>query len=257
MKLARILAVSLIGLTMSCASSPTNDLPLEEQEAALDTPLLHAWGDYHWYKASSSPLQLKLSRNLSPAWWSYLDEASRDWNVSSVLDTTVIQGTANPRRCQPTLGRIEVCNSTYGKNGWLGLASIWLSKGHIVQGIVQVNDSYFNTARYNTVAYRRLVMCQEVGHMFGIGHQDENQTNTNLGSCMDYSSNPAGPPSNEHPNTLDYELLELIYAHNHATVAASSVNVLSETGQPHGHSDDIQRIGRDEYIVTHILRADD
>jgi hypothetical protein len=213
MKLARILAISLIGLTVSCASGPTDDIPLEEQTAALDTSPLHAWGTYHWHKASSAPLQLTLHRNLSPGWWSYLDEASYDWSLSNVLDTSVVQGTINPRRCQPTLGRIEVCNAGYGKNGWLGLASIWLSKGHIVQGVVQVNDTYFNTARYNTVAYKRLVMCQEVGHMFGIGHQDENHTNTNLGSCMDYSANPEGPPSNEHPNALDYELLELIYAH--------------------------------------------
>ena len=50
----------------------------------------------------------------------------------------------------------------------------------------------------------------EVGHAFGLDHQDENQTNANLGSCMDYTNSPG---TNQHPNAHDYEQLELIYAH--------------------------------------------
>jgi hypothetical protein len=73
-----------------------------------------------------------------------------------------------------------------------------------------VNDTYFNTPQYNTVAWRNLVMCQEVGHAFGLDHQDENMTNPNLGSCMDYTNSPN---SNQHPNPHDYEQLELIYGH--------------------------------------------
>ena len=56
-------------------------------------------------------------------------------------------------------------------------------------------------------------MCQEVGHTFGLDHQDEIFDNPNLGTCMDYTSSPLGPPSNEHPNQHDYNQLELIYAH--------------------------------------------
>jgi hypothetical protein len=119
-----------------------------------------------------------------------------------------------------------VCNSTYGNNGWLGIASIWISGGHITQGIAKMNDTYFNTATYNTPAWRRLVMCQEIAHDFGLAHQDEGFGNPNLGSCMDYTSNPAGPPSNEHPNQHDYDQLMSIYGgHNDTTttVAAASL----------------------------------
>ena len=56
-------------------------------------------------------------------------------------------------------------------------------------------------------------MCQEIAHDFGLDHQDENFNNANLGSCMDYTSDPDGPPSNEHPNQHDYAQLESIYAH--------------------------------------------
>lgn len=56
-------------------------------------------------------------------------------------------------------------------------------------------------------------MCQEIGHTFGLDHQDEDFNNPNLGTCMDYTSDPDGPPSNEHPNAHDYEQLEAIYSH--------------------------------------------
>ncbi len=64
-------------------------------------------------------------------------------------------------------------------------------------------------------------MCQEVGHTFGLDHQDTTFDNPNLGSCMDYTNDPDGgaggasqtDPSNEHPNTHDYDQLVTIYTH--------------------------------------------
>jgi hypothetical protein len=84
-----------------------------------------------------------------------------------------------------------------------------------------MNDTYFNTASYNTPAWKRLVMCQEVAHTFGLDHQDEAFDNANLGTCMDYTNDPDGgaggavanDPSNEHPNAHDYAELESIYGH--------------------------------------------
>ena len=87
------------------------------------------------------------------------------------------------------------------------------TEDHIVRGYVQLNDSYFNSPTYNTPEWRNLVMCQEVGHTLGLDHQDENSSNPNLGSCMDYTNNPLGPPDNEHPNTHDHDQLVTIYSH--------------------------------------------
>jgi len=184
----------------------------------------HLWANFHWAR-TSNPFTLKLGDNVTSAWDSYLATASSDWTVSSVLNTDVVTGGSNPRNCRATLGRVEVCNSKYGNNGWLGIASIWASGDHIVQGTVKVNDTYFSMAFYNTPAWRRLVMCQEVGHTFGLDHQDVNNTNGNLGSCMDYTSNPAGPPNNEHPNQHDYDQLVSIYSHldSSTTISASSL----------------------------------
>ena len=65
--------------------------------------------------------------------------------------------------------------------------------------------------------------CQEIAHDFGLDHQDENFNNPNLGSCMDYTSDPDGPPSNEHPNSHDFEQLDAIYSHLDGTTTVGSV----------------------------------
>lgn len=190
----------------------------------------HSWGDYHWGR-TANPFTLKLGDNISGAWepvgtTSYLQKASTDWSTSAVLDTTVVPGRSD-RRCRATSGQAEVCAAKYGFNGWLGLASIWASGNHITQGTVKMNDSYFNTSTYNTPAWRQFVMCQEVGHVFGLDHQDTNFDNTNNGSCLDYTSNPA---SNVQPNAHDYEQLGLIYS-SHPDVTPT-VSASSTTGNP-------------------------
>lgn len=192
----------------------------------------HSWGGYHWAR-TNNPFTLKLGDNVSNVWDSYLAEASTDWSASSVLDTTVVAGNGG-KNCRPTAGRIEVCNRKYGNNGWLGLAQIWISGSHITQALAKMNDTYFTTPSYNTPAWKRLVMCQEIAHGFGLDHQDEAFANSNLGTCMDYTSDPDGPPSNEHPNAHDYEMLESIYAHvdGFSTVDESASVTPSRGGKP-------------------------
>ena len=196
----------------------------------------HSWGPYHWAR-TANPFTLKLGDNVSTVWDGHLATASADWSVSSVLDTTIVAGQFN-RNCKPKSGRVEVCNKTYGNNGWLGIASIWISGSHITQGTVKVNDTYFNSSPYNTPAWRQFVMCQEVGHTFGLDHQDENFNDANLGTCMDYTNDPDGgvggasstDPSNEHPNAHDYAQLETIYGH-----PDTFTTVGQTVSQPHGN----------------------
>lgn len=177
----------------------------------------HSWAGMHW--ARSTTLTIRLGDNLTTAWDPYLRSASVDWTKSVPIDTLVQLGSRSPYSCSPTYGRVEVCNYRYGTNGWLGIASVWTQYGHIVQGTVRLNDTYFVSASYNTPAWRRFVMCQEIGHTFGLDHQDENHSNVNLGSCMDYTNDPTGTKgtngtkSNEHPNAHDYDQLNSIYAH--------------------------------------------
>ena len=190
----------------------------------------HSWGGYHWAR-QSNPFTLKLGDNVGAAWDSILSTTSSDWSQSTVLDTTIVTGSANPRNCRPTTGRVEVCDATYGYNGWVGVAQIWLQSGtkHIAQGTVKLNDSYFNTSTYNTTAWRNMVSCQEVGHTLGLDHQDTNFDNPNLGTCMDYTNDPS---TNQHPNKHDYDELVTIYSHLDSTTTVSQ-SVVSSPGESH------------------------
>jgi hypothetical protein len=225
----RRVAVGLaaFGLALTASSSSAN----------------HAWGNYHWAR-TANPFTLLVGDNVNSTWDPYLNEAISDWSASSVLNLTKVPGGSRPKNCRPTTGRIEACNANYGNNGWLGIAQIWASGSHITQAITKVNDTYFNTATYNTPAWRRLVMCQEIAHDFGLDHQDENFNNGNLGSCMDYTSDPDGPPSNEHPNAHDMDQLETIYAHVDSTTTVGSMGLPDGPGASQGDLDHPSQWGR-------------
>lgn len=178
---------------------------------AVSTFADHSWGNYHWER-SSNPVQLTLGDNFAnPEWMSHFIAAIADWNQSKVLSLTAVPGATSPRRCKAATGAIEVCSDTYGNNGWLGIAGISVSGDHIVSAYSKMNDTYYCPGcSYDTPAWRQFVMCQEIGHDFGLDHQDENFNNANLGTCMDYTNNPS---SNQTPNQHDYQQLESIYAH--------------------------------------------
>ncbi len=228
----------------------------------------HSWGSYHWAR-TSNPFTLQLGDNLTSNWDTHLSTASGDWSTSSVLDTVIVAGQGG-KTCKATTGRVEVCNKTYGRNGWLGIAQIYLSGEHITKGITKMNDTYFSTSYYNTAAWRQLVMCQEVGHTFGLDHQDENHDNPNLGTCMDYTSNPE---SNQHPNAHDYAQLESIYTHlDSMTTVSQSLSLVgknqnvdpgddaSSWGQlvrKNGRAAVYERdLGHGDRLLTHVFYAE-
>jgi len=225
----------------------------------------HSWGNYHWAR-TANPFTLKLDQNLTSTWTSYLAVASSDWTASSVLNTTVQTGSFGSKTsCTPTTGHVEVCNASYGSTGWLGIASISVNGSHITAAYVKLNDTYFNTSTYNTGPWRQLVTCQEVGHTFGLAHQDENFNNANLNTCMDYTNSPS---SNQHPNTHDYNQLVTIYSHldstNTPTLAAGPVNAsnnpaawgrLADGTAGHGGALYVRDYGHGQMVFTHVLWA--
>jgi len=193
----------------------------------------HSWSGYHWAR-TQNPFALKVGDNVSSAWDVHLDTAIADWSTSVVLDLTEVAGGTTARQCKPTNGRVEVCNAAYGRNGWLGLAQIWLSGGHISQGLAKMNDTYFSMAQYNNKNEKLHVMCQEVGHTLGLGHQSESRTS--LDTCMDYYYNTSDEDiKSTHPNTHDYDLLKIIYSHFDPT---TTVDQTSGTAAGRSGTDD-------------------
>ena len=184
----------------------------------------HAWGKYHWDISTNDSIDapLALGNNLTLLWDYSLVNSSADWN-NSVLQNGIVSGAGNAN-CGPVAGGVEVCNDHYGENGWLGIASIWATRGksnHITQAVVKVNDTYFDTSPYNSAAWRDFVMCQEIGHTFGLDHQDVVFNNANLGTCMDYTNDPDGTlydqADNRSPNQQDWDMMVEIYAHLNST----------------------------------------
>ncbi|MEO7365888.1 MAG: hypothetical protein ABIW03_06175 [Sphingomicrobium sp.] len=203
----------------------------------------HSWGGYHWAR-TSNPFTLKVNTALTSQWTSPVNGAISDWTSSTVLNLTGQGAPAgtSAKRCSAIIGQVLVCNDSYGQRGWLGIASITLSGGHINSGTTKLNDTYFNTAKYNTPAWRNMVACQEIGHDFGLDHQDEVFDNYNLGTCMDYTNAPGGGsigtfnygPNNEHPNTHDYDQLKSDYQHldSSTTISAATNFGIRQVGQP-------------------------
>jgi hypothetical protein len=175
---------------------------------ALPASANHSWSGYHWAR-TANPFTLKVVDSNTPDWDDNLARAGSDWSKSTVMDLAVTAGDDSMKtrkRCPMIRGQVRSCNAAYGNNGWLGLASINVSGGHITQGTAKMNDSYFSSPSYDETA-RQHVMCQEVGHTFGLSHQDE--SGADLNTCMDYSNALDNPSPNQH----DYDQLQTIYSH--------------------------------------------
>ncbi len=185
----------------------------------------HSWGGYHWARTTPQ-FTLKLGNNMTTAdWRAHLAQTSSDWNSgNSAVLTAIVAGTSN-KRCSMVAGTTQVCNGTYGNNGWLGLASINITGGtHITQGSAKMNDTYFNTSTYNNPNERKHVVCQEVAHTFGLDHQSTDGSSQN--SCMDYFSNTGANATSTlstKPNQHDFDELNLIYAHLDSTTTVAMI----------------------------------
>lgn len=238
----------------------------------------HSYLHFHWAR-TGNPFTVQLGNNLSGKWATHLKAASADWTASAVLDTAIVRGATDPALCELTPGRAEVCNARYGLTDWVGIAQLWFTaSGHITGAVVKMNDSYFDQPRYDTAAWRRFVMCQEVGHAFGLDHQDVNFTNPNLGTCMDYTADPAGTAGtngtldNLHPNRHDFDQLLSIYRHRdqtstvgEATTGGPGGEATAATsaswGEPTRYADDgrpvrFERVLADgQRLVTFVTRA--
>lgn len=190
--------------------------------AAVPLSADHA-GNYHW-RRTTAQITPPVHNNVTSAWDPYLDGAVAAWNLSVVVESpygAAYGPISSAKRCTSATGAIEVCNALYGTTGWLSIGGFTLSGGHIVKAYTKLNDTYLNAAPYNTAAWRRLIVCQELGQTYGLDLADGVVSNVNTGSCMDATNNPAGGvlngfdygPSNEFPNAHDYATLEAIYTH--------------------------------------------
>lgn len=190
----------------------------------------HTWNNYHWAR-TTSPFTLQVIDSNTSNWDDELALALSQWSQSTKLDmrvTSYDDSSRTRRQCRAVAGKVRSCNSAYGNNGWLGLASINLnSSGHISQGTSQMNDSY--SSSFASQNERRHVMCQELGHTIGLGHTSEDGSSQN--TCMDYSQSATSTAPNQH----DYDQLVAQYGHtdtsNSYSLSLAAPKLLSMAGE--------------------------
>ncbi len=174
---------------------------------ALSAHADHSWNNYNWAH-TANPFTLMVIDSTTTDWWVELDTSLTEWSKSNVMDLWITEtdnSTSSRQSCGLVAGKIRVCNAAYGSTGWLGLATIGIdSKGHIDRGAALLNDTY--ASYWGDQALKNHVMCQEIGHLFGLGHTSVDGSSQQ--TCMDYS----GSQDSQWPNNHDYELLDSIYA---------------------------------------------
>lgn len=78
---------------------------------------------------------------------------------------------------------VSVFDDNFGDTGWDGLATIESTElfnwNHITHAHARLNTYYVDNSPYNNAWERRAIFCQEIGHTFGLDHDD-------TGSCMGF-----------------------------------------------------------------------
>lgn len=184
----------------------------------------NTWNGYHWADSGGDPHDGDITLTLVNDLTLYTSEyplVVSDWNGAPgplTLSSANAEPEDRPDACDNVAteaagdeiqNSIHVCNAEYGKNGWLGLARIWLAAdGHIDAGVALMNDSYFqesDSVYNNSIAWRH-VLCQEVGHTFGLDHQGSPKKQ----SCMNDRWGLTNPDF-QSPNPHDFDTLNEIY----------------------------------------------
>ena len=268
--------------------------------AAIPAFASHGWESRHWSRSCGTcPASITIHDSLgslaSPSidWHDHLNKAvygdpgnpnpanRSGWDSSAALTLTIVPAAwdlVTRANCPAVNGAVRVCNHSYGATGWSGVATVAInSANHIVWATAKMNDSYMSG---QSEPWRRHVMCQEVGHDWGLGHTSENGTTQN--TCMDYYKN-AGfwDWTSTGPNQHDFD--QILTQHHWGTSSVISVPLDSlsalrnpaddqldqpwEWGTPvgwdrNGRADTFVRVFEadredDELrIMTHVLWAD-
>jgi len=167
-------------------------------------------------------------------WSDRYEEAIKDWGFSDEIlfdlyvytddaGNTVCHDDPNDVNLQQTPGKIIVYHHAFydseipeGLENAYGWASQMYSEAtsEMESVVIAINDNMFQGPD-DSYAYRQMVMCQEIGHALGLPERNEEHTDVNLGSCIDYSNSPQGGgsfgPSDLLPGLVDFLDLRQIY----------------------------------------------
>jgi hypothetical protein len=152
----------------------------------------HSWNGYHWPSDNLSPTVV----DKTPGQDFQVPTAVQEW---ANLGTPIQPSSGNT-------GEVEVVVKRMNAN-WLGVARIWVDEqDHIQKGRVELNRLYLNSLTANEWDH---VLCQELGHIWGLNHNFDGPTDgTPDDTCMNSSIHLGEFTS---PNGHDTEQLKIIY----------------------------------------------
>lgn len=95
---------------------------------------------------ANAGLTLTLENACDESWVPYFDQSLLEWSQSDAL-TLSSQRIPHDPKCNPSRGRLKVCNGDYGLTEWKGLntAVMSASSGFVVYSVSKLNDYHLKT----------------------------------------------------------------------------------------------------------------
>jgi hypothetical protein len=91
-------------------------------------------------------LYLTVENACDDSWTPFFEQSFSDWNETEAL---ILSSRRVPydADCEPSEGRLKVCNGDYGKTDWRGInnAVISVSTGYVVYSVSKLNDFHLKT----------------------------------------------------------------------------------------------------------------
>ena len=185
----------------------TYRFPVNKKNKNSRQLLNHFWKNFKWRKTTENLVvsvgDCHTTSNID--WPNMLTDVVYHWNhipekqdgtgkIYTPTNLTFVKTT-----CEGAM--IKSFNDDYGDTGWYGECNIYYDDdNYILRATSQVNLYYsLNTRQWQQV------LCHEIGHGVGIGHQSED--GSDLDTCMDYDIYN----SNRYPNKHDVDILDVLY----------------------------------------------
>jgi len=169
----------------------------------------------HWSR-ENNPVNLGIVNNSNVIYSTAFNKSKIGWDASPVINFT--EG-----------NQIRVVSAIYNEP-WLTstlvtIKSVLHSDGayrsHLTDVEVRLNDKYLaGGGQYDSDAWRLYSVCRGIGHALGLNNSNVNKIDPNLGTCMDYTIDPAGisqqgPLNNMYPSVaIDFPAIKQAHHEN-------------------------------------------
>lgn len=162
-----LVAILAVGLSIAFFGR-ANPIEFFVQEDPPGRNETHEWRTY-----GNDGLEILIENALEDRWTPILDEYVEKWDAgySDVKPLTLsVRRVEEDYHCDPTPGRLKVCNGDYGATDWRGINIVLLQNGWIAHSVAKLNDYWLDK---EGAFQQRYTMCHELGHGFGLAHTDE------------------------------------------------------------------------------------